>query len=78
MGKLLDLDVLKRMVPKSAQIVARVATRLTVCPVCHQPMLGHVRCKDCGILVGPEHYEPEVDGRGRCWDCAEWRKRKRR
>ena len=35
---------------------------------CGQPVSGHPRCRDCGILVGYGHAE-EVSNEGRCSSC---------
>jgi len=38
------------------------------CGVCGQVERGHLRCRDCGILAGPDHVEKRLYG-GRCLSC---------
>ncbi len=32
-------------------------------------MANHKRCAACRILIGPSHYNKDVDGEGRCSAC---------
>lgn len=32
-------------------------------------MAGHQRCSACRILIGPSHYNKDVDDEGRCSAC---------
>ena len=32
-------------------------------------MANHPRCAACRILIGPSHYNKDVDGEGRCSAC---------
>ena len=39
------------------------------CEICGQTIKGHVKCKRCTIMVGPNHWETYVDQRGICGYC---------
>lgn len=61
---------------RRAQLVDSIAH----CPKCHvdlcwidgQPIATHVRCKACGILIGPRHVTTHMRD-GLCPPCLDWR-----
>ena len=41
---------------------------------CGQPLLAHIRCRECDILLGASHwYQPHESGL--CGSCRDWHTR---
>ena len=45
------------------------------CNVCHKLAEGHVRCAECGILVGPGHADTALMDGLHCFTCRRLLKR---
>jgi hypothetical protein len=66
-------------------MVSRIAYRGVVagkrCAVCDTLLETHLKCEDCGCLIGPGHLQHKsvmVRGRGLCECHAKWEARMRR
>lgn len=50
----------------------RANSTLAFCVVCGLPLLVHLRCRACSVLLGPGHEDSRGDERGLCGACCRY------